>query len=113
MAFWGAFADPQTLRNHWLESMTGAMDGYLRSPAFMKSMQTSLKTATDVKAASDELVRNFARDAGILLASDIEDLSRRLDQVEHVISTRLEAIEARLMQIESGPGTPSGARQSA
>jgi hypothetical protein len=45
------FWDARILRKYWLEAMTQATDGYLRSPAFLELMQQGMKTMTLAMAA--------------------------------------------------------------
>jgi hypothetical protein len=95
------FYDPWTLRKRWLEGLSQAADGYLRSPAFLEWMRTSLKTMTTVKAIQDQFVQGFARQVGLPLAGDVRELSDRLRRTEAVLTGRLEALEGRLASIEA------------
>jgi hypothetical protein len=93
--------DPRTVRRRWLEEMSRAMDGYLRSPAFLELMRTNLETMTNLKAIQDQFVQEFARQVGIPLAEDVRALSDRLRRSEAMLTARLEALESRLASIEA------------
>jgi hypothetical protein len=94
------FSDPRTARRLWLEVISQAMDGYLRSPAFLESMRAGLEIMTEVKVFQNQLIRDFAGHVGAPLASDIHELSERLRRTEEIVMTELKAIENRLANIE-------------
>ena len=48
------FWDPRILRKLWFETMSQAMDEYLRSTAFLELMQQSLRTMTEPLAHANE-----------------------------------------------------------
>ena len=94
------FSDPLTARRLWLEAISQAMDGYLRSPLFLESMRAGLEIMTEVKVFQNQLIREFAGHVGAPLASDIHELSERLRRTEDIVLTQLKAIENRLANIE-------------
>jgi hypothetical protein len=104
------FGDPQQMQRRWLEAMSKGLDSYMRSPAFLETLQRNLKTMTDIKAFQDQVVQDFARQVGVPLASDIVGLFERIHSVEHTIVARLKAIDGRLAAIEKkldgGQGHP-------
>jgi hypothetical protein len=46
--------DPRALRKFWLDAMTQATDGYLRSSAFLELMQHGLKTMTHARTQAED-----------------------------------------------------------
>ena len=48
------FWDPRILRKLWFETMSQAMDEYLRSTAFLELMQQSLRTMAEPLAHANE-----------------------------------------------------------
>jgi hypothetical protein len=94
------FYDPRTVRRLWLEAWSQALDGYLRSPAFLESMRTGLEMMSYFKAFQSQFLGDFARHAGVPLASDMEELAESLRRTEQVLVSQLKAIENRLANIE-------------
>ncbi len=88
--------DPQQMQKRWLETLSKSLDTYLRSPAFLESMQRNLKTMTDLKAFQDQVIQDVARQVGVPLAADIYGLFERLHSVEQTVLKRLKAIDSRL-----------------
>jgi hypothetical protein len=95
------FYDPLALRKHWLEAWSQAMDGYLRSPAFLEAMRRSLEFTTALKAVQNQFIRDFARQTGVPLAADVHELSDRLERTEAILLERLKAIEDRLVSLQT------------
>jgi len=48
------FWDPRALRKLWFEAMSQAMDGYLRSTAFLELMQQNIRTMAEPLAHANE-----------------------------------------------------------
>jgi len=45
-----SFPDPRELRNLWFASLSQAMDGYMRSAAFLEWMRHALRVMTESQA---------------------------------------------------------------
>jgi hypothetical protein len=86
-------AEPQDLQKRWLEATSRAIDAYLRSPAFLRAMQTNMRTLTYYKAVQDQWISQWARTWGIPLRADIHELADRMRQLEDTLRSRLNAIE--------------------
>ena len=96
----GSFYDPLALRKRWLEASSQAIDGLLRSPAFLEATRRGLEFTTAVKAIQDQFIRDCARQTGVALAADIQELSDRLRRTEAILLARLKVIEDRLANIQ-------------
>jgi hypothetical protein len=99
-----SFGDPQQMQRRWLDSLTKSLDAYMRSPAFLESMQRNIRAMTDLKAFQDQLVQDIAHQVGIPMAKDIFGLFERLYSVERTVLARLKAIDERLGSIENKLG---------
>jgi hypothetical protein len=93
--------DPDQMRRRWLEAVSQSLDNFMRTPAFLESMQRNLKAMTDLKVMQDQFTSEAARQAGLPTASDITGLFERLNSVEREVLGRLRVIETRLKSIES------------
>jgi hypothetical protein len=96
-----AMGDPKQLQRQWLDTLSRTLDSYMRSPAFLETMQKNLKAMTDLKALQDQMVQDAARHVGAPLASDVQGLFERLHSVEQTMLGQLQAIEQRLAAIEA------------
>lgn len=94
-------SDPQEIQRRWLDAMGQSLDSFMRTPAFLESMQRNLKSMTDLKGVQDRFIQDAARQVGMPLATDITGLFERLHSVEQSILNRLKAIDTRLKAIES------------
>jgi uncharacterized protein YhaN len=108
LEFYEKFCDPRMLQRHWLEILSQTMEAYLRSPAFLEAMRTGLQVMTDIKALENQLVQDFARQVGLSVASDIDELSNRFRRREDILVTQLKAIEERLANTEKRHDSSQG-----
>jgi hypothetical protein len=76
----------------------------MRSPAFLHAMKQNADAVIKLKQQTDDLSKEFARNANIPTTSDISGLFERLHSVEEVILSRLGRIEERLQAIEEHVG---------
>jgi hypothetical protein len=95
--------EPQNLQKRWLEATSRAIDAYLRSPAFLRTMQTNMRTVTYFKTVQDQFMSQWARSLGLPLSGDIHELADRLRRLEGTLRSRLNAIEEGV----AGPGKPA------
>lgn len=93
--------DPQELQRRWLDALGQSLESFMRTPAFLESMQRNLKVMNDLKMMQDRTVGDAARQLGMPLASDVTGLFERVNSLERGIMTRLKAIEAKLESIAS------------
>jgi hypothetical protein len=91
--------EPQDLQKRWLEATSRAIDVYLRSPAFLRAMQTNMRTLTYCKGVQDQWISQWARSMGLPLSADIHELADRLRRLEGALRTRLNAIEEGVADI--------------
>ena len=99
-----ATGDPQELHRRWLDAIGQSLDGFMRTPAFLESMQHNLKVMTDMKSMQDRFIKDAADQVGLPLASDINGLFERINSIEQTILTRLKNIDAKLKAIEGKLG---------
>ena len=92
--------DSQGFQKRWLDAVASSLDSFMRTPAFLESMQKNLKAMTDLKVMQDQFLQDTARQLGVPHAMDITGLFERLRAVEQTILRRLDDIEARLNAIE-------------
>lgn len=102
--------DPQELQRRWLDAIGQSLDSFMRTPAFLESMQHNLKIMTDMKSMQDRLIKDAADQVGLPLASDINGLFERINSIEQVILNRLKAIDAKLKTIEGKLGSEVSSR---
>ena len=55
----GLFSDPRQLRNRWFADLSQAMDGYLRSPAFLEWMRCTLSVLAEAQALQAACLTNL------------------------------------------------------
>src|SRR5579863_8503629 len=58
-------SDPAALRRLWLDSLGKSLDHYMRTPAFLESMQRNFELTTQLKGAAEDLARDASRSTGI------------------------------------------------
>jgi hypothetical protein len=97
-------ANPKNWQRRWNDAVSKSADAYMRSPAFLHAMKQNTDAAIKIKQQTDDLSKEFARNANIPTASDISGLFERLHSVEEVILGRLGRIEQRLEAIEERVG---------
>jgi hypothetical protein len=105
-----AAGDPGELQRRWLDAIAQSLDGFMRTPAFLESMQHNLKVMTDLKGMQDRLMKDTAQQLGVPLAADITGLFERLNGAEQAILARLKGIEGRLKAIEARLDTEASHR---
>jgi hypothetical protein len=93
-------SDPQKAQQRWLEAVGRSLDSFMRSPAFLETMNQNLQAITALKGAQDQVVQGAVRQLGIPLAGDIAGLFERLNSTEQTILKRLRAIEEQLKALE-------------
>jgi hypothetical protein len=91
-------------QRRWNDAMSKSADAFMRSPAFLHAMKQNTDAAIKLKQQTDDLAKEFARNANIPTTSDISGLFERLHSVEEVILGRLGRIEERLQVIEEHVG---------
>jgi hypothetical protein len=96
-----ALADPQRMRQTWLDALSSSLENFMRSPAFLEALKINFKTMTDLKKLQDQVIEDTARHFGVPLATDIHGLFERLNVLEQSILARLSAIEEKLARLES------------
>lgn len=89
-------SDPWSMSKVWLDACTEAIEGYLRSPAFLENMRLNFKMMTEAKSLQEELARGMVQQSGIALSSD-------LHRAEHNLLTRLEALETLFAKVKDKP----------
>jgi hypothetical protein len=94
----------KALQRRWNDAMSKSADAFMRSPAFLQAMKQNADAVIKLKQQSDDLSKEFARNANIPTTSDISGLFERLHSVEEVILTSLRRIEERLQAIEEYVG---------
>jgi|GEM_PF-4673035 len=97
-------SDPRTVRKRWFEATSRALDASMRSPAFLRGMGTSLKTATAYKLMQEQILSGWAHHFGVPLASDLHELADQLRRIEETLRTNMATIEKRLANIEAEKG---------
>jgi hypothetical protein len=97
-------ANPKNWQRRWNDAVSKSADAYMRGPAFLHAMKQNTDAAIKIKQHTDDLSKEFARNANIPTASDISGLFERLHSVEEVILGRLGRIEQRLEAIEERVG---------
>jgi hypothetical protein len=102
--------DPQELQRRWLDAIGQSLDSFMRTPAFLESLQHNLKTITDMKIMQDRFIKDAADQVGLPLASDINGLFERINSIEQTILTRLKTIENKLKTIEGKLDTEVSSR---
>lgn len=93
--------DPQQAHQHWIDAVSRSLDSFMRSPAFLETMNQQLQAITALKGAQDQAVQGAARQLGVPLVGDITGLFERLNSTEQTILKRLRAIEDQLKATES------------
>lgn len=101
--------DVKSWQRRWFDTMSRSMEAYMRSPAFCQIMRENTELMVKAKQQSDDLAKEFARNANIPTAGDISGLFERLHSVEEAILGRLGRIEDRLNGIEQQAGAEQGA----
>src|SRR5688572_15954677 len=101
--------DLKNWQRRWNDAVSKSTDAFMRSPAFLHAMKQNTDAAIKLKQQSDDLSKEFARNANIPTTSDISGLFERLHSVEEVILGRLGRIEERLQMIEAHVGTGQAA----
>jgi hypothetical protein len=74
----------------WMDAMSDSLDVYLRSPQFLDWMRHQSDLAVKTKQQSDNVTKEFARNAGIPTANDISGLYERLHSFEDSIIRHLD-----------------------
>lgn len=97
---WQSMPTPSSLFNpaslfrdwekRWLDTLSDSFDAYLRSPQFLEWMRHNSDFIVKSKQQSDNVAREFARNAGIPTASDISGLYERLHSFEDNLVRRLD-----------------------
>jgi hypothetical protein len=100
LSYFEAISDPRMLRKRWLETMSAAIDSYMRSPAFLRGMAASLQNLSSQKAAQDEISAAWAHHLGIPLARDVHEVADTLRRTSATLQLHLKQIEERLSHIE-------------
>jgi hypothetical protein len=93
--------DPQQIQRRWLDAVSCSLDDFMRTPAFLEILKNNLKAVTDLKGMQDQVIQDAARQLGMPMTADITGLFERLHSTEQLILNRLQAIEERIMAIES------------
>jgi hypothetical protein len=91
-------------QRRWNDAVSKSADAFMRSPAFLHAMKQNADAVIKLKQQTDDLSKEFARNANIPTTSDISGLFERLHSVEEVILSRLGRIEERLQAIEEHVG---------
>jgi hypothetical protein len=91
-------------QRRWNDAMSKSADAFMRSPAFLHAMKQNADAVIKLKQQTDDLSKEFARNANIPTTSDISGLFERLHSIEEVILSRLGRIEERLQAIEEHVG---------
>jgi hypothetical protein len=94
----------KALQRRWNDAVGKSADAFMRSPAFLQAMKQNADAVIKLKQQTDDLSKEFARNANIPTTSDISGLFERLHSVEEVILSRLGRIEERLRAIEENVG---------
>ncbi len=97
--------DPQEMQRRWLDAIGQSLDSFMRTPAFLESLQHNLKSITDMKMMQDRFIKDAADQVGLPLTSDINGLFERINSIEQNILNRLKTIEGNLKTIEGKMGT--------
>lgn len=97
---WQTDAQPANLLNpsrylrdwerRWMDAMSDSLDVYLRSPQFLDWMRHQSDLAVKTKQQSDNVTKEFVRNAGIPTANDISGLYERLHSFEDSIIRHLD-----------------------
>jgi len=93
--------DMETLRRRWLDSLSGHLDTFLRSPAFLEAMRRNFEAMTEMKSHGEQAAQEVARQTGVPRMPDVSGLFERLRLAQQVILDRLESIMRRLEAIET------------
>lgn len=114
---WQAMPTPMSLVNpasffrdwerRWMDALSDSFDAYLRSPQFLEWMRHNSDLIVKSKQQSDNVAKEFARNAGIPTASDISGLYERLHSFEDNLIRR---IDKELLQRPAAGDPPSGSR---
>jgi predicted transcriptional regulator len=92
--------------HRWMDAMSDSLDAYLRSPQFLDWMRHQSDFAVKTKQQSDNVTKEFARNAGIPTSSDISGLYERLHSFEDCLIRRLdEELFQRMKGVQDQLGT--------
>ena len=92
-------SDLPGLRRMWLDSLSKSLDTYMRSPAFLQTMQRNLETAVTMHSLAEGWARGVAQSSGQQIP-DPTGIFKSLLEVQQAILDRLTAIEERLAALE-------------
>jgi hypothetical protein len=93
--------DTAALRRRWFDALAESFDAYMRTPAFLETMQRNFQALTECKGKSEDLAQEVARELGIPRMSDIGGLFERLQSGQKALRYRLTAIESRVGALEN------------
>jgi hypothetical protein len=95
------------MHSQWLGTLSEAIDGFMRTPAFLEVLKQTLRRMVDLKLAQDQLTQSFAQQVGLPVAADVTGVFERVNSAEQTILARLAQLDERLKAIEakleSGP----------
>ncbi len=90
----------------WMDAMSDSLETYLSTPQFLEWMRHQSDFIVKSKQQSDNITKEFARNAGIPTASDISGLYERLHSFEDNLIRRLdEELLHRMNGVEGGIGS--------
>ncbi len=92
-------SDLPGLRRMWLESLSKSLDTYMRSPAFLQTMQRNLETAVQMHSLAEGWARGLTQSTSPQIP-DPSGIFKSLLDVQQAILDRLSAIEKRLAALE-------------
>jgi len=93
------------MHSQWLGALSEAIDGFMRTPAFLEVLKQTLKRMVDLKLAQDQLTQSFAQQVGLPVAHDVTGVFERVNSAEQTILARLAQLDERLKAIEAKLGS--------
>jgi hypothetical protein len=96
-----AAGDPQHVQQRWADAVSRSLEDFMHTPAFLEVLKNNMKAMTDLKGMQNQVVEDVAREIGVPTTADITGLFERLHSTEQTILNRLQAIEERIMALES------------
>jgi hypothetical protein len=96
---------PDQMHAQWLGTLGEALDGFMRTPAFLEVLKQTLRRMVDLKLAQDQLTQSFAQQASLPMAADVTGVFERVNSAEQTILARLAQLDERLKAIEAKLGS--------
>jgi uncharacterized protein (DUF2267 family) len=90
------------MRGDVFDGLMQSWDRLLRSPEFLRGLKEWTDNGLAMRKSANEFLAKVRNEWQIASSDDVEDILRRLGQLERRILERLERIEARMPEMERG-----------